>query len=508
MIHIKSKTYQAFLKMNIDLANIGIEMRSENIPYFCTPKGADIIGWAGVDGIHFCFIRGFGETVFSVSPMNTAPHFVHPLAKNFSDFLRLLLACGDSAALEQTWQWSEVQFSSYLEENHPVEEQLNILSQLSIQTKLAPMQNPWQYITQLQAEFDYGKIRFTEDYYDPEMNPCAPQEPPKWEVCFDGSFWGHGKNQRAGKEITVNTQFDWAGHHWIIPSIYACTKGLVVDFCMRVEPDSIRTFIEKWSQSIDDEPSREQEMLINSENPLCLDFNTKLRLNGKVLMASHGYGITYNPCFQEEYAENLEAKWAVEHYGLDSAFGWVICRSCYPWATKSKPTIKSLSLTMIQQKISIPGPHFHINAPGDTFSFTYPDGQTEYTLTVREYEAQTFDANRLSQNMECPMHLFAMTYIITPELPDGVMTLADCADADRPKQRQPDALAPTAINDAAVIGIIGGADGPTAITFGQKHTQSKPRVAFSYLHFEPATDVEWYIIFHEKPFDDMTTEII
>ncbi len=34
-----------------------------------------------------------------ISPMNSAPNFVHPLARNFADFLRLLLACGDVAAL-------------------------------------------------------------------------------------------------------------------------------------------------------------------------------------------------------------------------------------------------------------------------------------------------------------------------------------------------------------------------------------------------------------------------
>ena len=43
--------------------------------------------------------------VFAVSSMNAAPDFVHPLAKDFADFLRLLLACGDAAALEQARMW-------------------------------------------------------------------------------------------------------------------------------------------------------------------------------------------------------------------------------------------------------------------------------------------------------------------------------------------------------------------------------------------------------------------
>lgn len=67
---------------------------------------------AGMDGIHFCFVRGFGGVVFSVTPMNLVPNLVHPLANNFEDFLRLLLACGDSAALEQAWMWDKSQLQA------------------------------------------------------------------------------------------------------------------------------------------------------------------------------------------------------------------------------------------------------------------------------------------------------------------------------------------------------------------------------------------------------------
>ena len=57
--------YQGFLKKKIDLAPLGVERGADRAGYFCTPQGASIIGWAGVDGIHYCFIRGFGEMVFA-----------------------------------------------------------------------------------------------------------------------------------------------------------------------------------------------------------------------------------------------------------------------------------------------------------------------------------------------------------------------------------------------------------------------------------------------------------
>ena len=104
----------------MDRSLIGLEPGGDENNYFCAPRGANIIGWAGVDGIHFCFIRGFGETVFAVSPMNTPGNTVHPLARDFKDFLRLLLACGDTAAPEQAsgW-WDQAQFDAFLWENAP-----------------------------------------------------------------------------------------------------------------------------------------------------------------------------------------------------------------------------------------------------------------------------------------------------------------------------------------------------------------------------------------------------
>ena len=125
------KVFQKFLRSGIELSVVGVECREDNNPYFFTPKCASIFGWAGVDGIHFCFVRGFGSMVFSVSPMNSAPDFVHPLANNFADFLRLLLACGDSAALEQAWMWDKAQFEAFLRDNPPTHEQKKALSELA-----------------------------------------------------------------------------------------------------------------------------------------------------------------------------------------------------------------------------------------------------------------------------------------------------------------------------------------------------------------------------------------
>ena len=94
-------TYEAFRGSGLDLSAVGFMPGGE--AYFCTPVGAAILGRAGVDGIHFCTAPETGDMILAVSPANGAEDCIHPVARDFPDFLRLLLACGDTAALEQSW---------------------------------------------------------------------------------------------------------------------------------------------------------------------------------------------------------------------------------------------------------------------------------------------------------------------------------------------------------------------------------------------------------------------
>ena len=107
-------TYQKFRGLNIDYAAIGLDQNISGVNYFCTPIGAEVIGEAGVDGIHYCFIKGFGEMVFAISLSDFPGENVHPIAKNFEELLRLLLACGSMDAIEQTYMWYTIMVSSVL----------------------------------------------------------------------------------------------------------------------------------------------------------------------------------------------------------------------------------------------------------------------------------------------------------------------------------------------------------------------------------------------------------
>lgn len=84
------------------------------------------------------------------------------------------------------------------------------------------------------------------------------------------------------------------------------------------------------------------------------------------------------------------------------------------------------------------------------------------------------------------------------------MDIADCDDGDRPRQAPGQ---PAAASSAMVVGIIGGADGPTAILYDQQK-QGKLHAACSSLHFEPVEQVEWRIVFHEQKIECTDIDLI
>ena len=100
-----------------------------------------------------------------------------------------------------------------------------------------------------------------------------------------------------------------------------------------------------------------------------------------------------------------------------------------------------------------------------------------------------------------------MRYTLSPEA-SGRISVSDYEDSDRPIEIMPghDSFAPSASNNAACIGIIGGADGPTAVVIGP---QGKPCTACSALHFEPVQqEIEWRITFHGKRYADFTLILV
>ena len=178
----------SYLRSKLDLSAVGFQRGDKESGYFCTPVLSKVIGWAGVDGIHFCTTKGFDEIIFAVSPANLPGEYVHPVARNFEDFLRLLLACYDTAAIEQCWFMDQEYFEGYINDIQVTPDMQNSLDAIQNKYKLTPMEDPFGYMHKLQEEFDFDSLRFPPEYY--EIVDETPERPaPEWKVTWDGDFF-------------------------------------------------------------------------------------------------------------------------------------------------------------------------------------------------------------------------------------------------------------------------------------------------------------------------------
>ena len=160
--------YEKYKNLKIDGSWIGLEAGAQT-PYFCTPIGAEIIGWD--NGIHYCFIKGFGDMVFCVNPEPCCDYNVYPIARNFCDFLGLILATGNTNILQQIIWWDKKRFEDFV--NSPEEQEYRVrpevqgvLSTIRKGIDITPIDTPFEYVKDLQSNFPYEQIPFTNEYYD------------------------------------------------------------------------------------------------------------------------------------------------------------------------------------------------------------------------------------------------------------------------------------------------------------------------------------------------------
>lgn len=497
--------YEKYKKLDIDFSQLSLEPGDTNGGYFCTPKGAEVIGWAGVDGIHCCFVKGFGEMVFAISPANSPGEYVHPLARSFEDFVRLLLACGGLAALEQAWMWNRGEFDAFLETYPPDGEQRAVLDALAAALALTPMNAPYGYIKEVQSSFDYGALKFSDEYYNlvGEPEPEGPPEKPEWAVYYGSGFGRHWGHDRPGREIPMHKTFSWAGKVWHIPAAYVCGKGLVLDLCVEIDPGELSAFQEKWACADGDRPlAPEDDERRDAENPMNVNYRPTVTVNGRALGGRSGTGAGWVPmylrpedCRGDYNQQDWESIWLMEHYGLDSEKAWMFWRDSFPWATKTKPAVKTISLSLKGEPMFVPGPRFTVSGAGDSIPFTNPVTGEAHTLTVVEYETQQMDAAHFQDKdqWEYPTHYTAMSFVVEPELPRQSLTVRDCGQGDCPRPKQYNMAGPTV---ASSVGVILATS-----------KSGQPRAACSSLYFDPPERIEWRMVFYKKTAEDAEIDL-
>lgn len=470
--HETNKYLKRLHALGYTLAPLGVEFRKDNEPYFCTPKYSNIIGWAGVDGIHFCCIFGYSDAVFAVSPMNAPGEYIHIVAESIGDFISLLLATGDSAALEQAWQWDREQFEAFVREskaNAPHE----VIDMVGLKLKLRPMRDPYGYIHNLQQNFDYSKIVPRTD--DAKKNasadggkpprkkrtpkPAQGSSEPRMKVYFENRRKG-----RIGQEIRIERRFNWAEREWFVPCIYTFRYGMAVDLCMK---------------------------LCDAHGPM--DIRPSIALNGDLIRYSVGSSTCYYA--ENEYNED-EAVAFVSSYGLDPKADYMFSRWFFPWVTTLKPIITELRIQMIAEPRPISAGNFMIQQGGSA-KLTHPVTHDVYTLTALSIEQKTMGKRAFGiSNYEMPQNMTVMKYTVSPDAGSSLI-VTDAEPGDNPRPRSADFGMGSM---AAAIGVIGGADGPTTLYM---NNDKNARVACSALRFEKSSrSVKWHAEFLYKEYED------
>lgn len=317
-----------------------------------------------------------------------------------------------------------------------------------------------------------------------------------WAVTYGGGFWApHGS---AGTPVAVDKHFTWAGEHFYIPAIYTCQEGFVVDICKEVNREPLCAFLEKWVPQLAGQHAlaRELREKVEAENPMTTDFYIKAAINGQAIVMDRGCGIGWIPSELVPPEErNERAEMVLNHYGLVPSQGWFFRRISFKWPQNGPKAVNSLSLSLISRPKSFPGKPFTMPQKGESVELQHPLREEIYTLTVEKIRHEQLPDHLAGENRT--RHAVLMACTLAPDLDREHFRIRDTVEDERNEQKE----------RAASMGIIGGADGPTAIAFLTPN-QPKLHCAISSMRFQPPETVVWQPIFRETLADDLTVELL
>jgi len=286
------------------------------------------------------------------------------------------------------------------------------------------------------------------------------------KVYFDGSLYGgHANGHKCAQEIDLDLHFVWNGARFFVPALYLCAQGVVVDVIKSVDRGEVAAYLQKYAPLLEKRPDRKTELWAQAENPLRMEFDANLMIGKNPARVSHSSSAVSIP--KDLYPQEDGVQEAFAHYGCDEGQAHAILRLHFPWQTKRRPKKLSLALCLSPRPCRLPVEKTFSAcvgcAPFDV-PFTHPQSGQESVLHVLGMTQEVLPQSAFGrEDCEYPTHFCLLRYAVDPA-PAGLL-LRDVCDGDAPRRISREKYAPEAIG-ACSIGIIGGADGPTAAAVG------------------------------------------
>lgn len=309
-------------------------------------------------------------------------------------------------------------------------------------------------------------------------------------VYYSGNFRGHGSREEAGVQVALGRMFEYGGYEWLVPAVYCCDQGLVLDICRKIPVEDVKEFYRKWAGADEDELNAEQRDLIESESPWNFEVSFELRVNGRMVDSDRSCGGGWQG-FTEEAASDVISE-VMGAYALDRNFAWYIHRAYYRWSGEGREELKSLSLVFQPEHEEIPcGCHFTAAAGCGPFKipFYHPVTGEEYRLCVLSCAGAALPGESLEHEMpEIGKVTFPGNYCVLEYEIEGDKMLKekiivkDISEDDPAQQEKEEAL-----DGPSAIGIIFGADK------GEETTEHGRERARSSMHFAKRERTDWYI---------------
>lgn len=140
--------YAKFRNSSLDTSAVGLTVGSEFSYFGATPDDARVIAWADVYGIHFCH-KEDSDAIFVVEPDAPKSEAIHVVARNFPEFLGLIVACNHASLLWQAHEMTRAQFDAYIQEHKPSMKQRSVLRAIGNIYHPPVVADPYSYLKNL-----------------------------------------------------------------------------------------------------------------------------------------------------------------------------------------------------------------------------------------------------------------------------------------------------------------------------------------------------------------------